>query len=412
MKILYLTQYFTPEFGAAAARARSMTRWLARFGHEVTVITALPNYLMEEIPASYRGKRWMLEEIDGVRVYRAWLYTSPKRDNWRRMANYLSFMTSSWWYGRKLSGPFDVVITSSPPLFLGLTGVALARRFHAPLVFDVRDLWPEVGVRLGAFRPGSLTLRVWEKMADYAYQHAAVIVPVTRGMQKDMILRGLPPEKLHLIPNGVDLEFVQEDAPDLRKELGLEDKFVVLYAGLLGAMHGPEIIAEAAHMLRERRDIHFLIVGDGVRREAVATRMNELALDNVTMLPMQSQDRVPRFLETADVCLATLANSSVKGVVHYKMLEAWAYRRPVIVTDEDEGGELARSCHAGPVTPPGDARALADAILALEADRALVKRMGENGRRCIEESLNREVLARKMEQMLADILDERSGKTN
>jgi glycosyltransferase involved in cell wall biosynthesis len=369
----------------------------------VTVITALPNYLMEAVPEPYRGKRRVEETIDGVQVLRTWLYTSPRRNNWRRMANYFSFMASSWWYGRKLSGPFDVVITSSPPLFLGLTGVALARRFHAPLVFDVRDLWPEAGVRLGAFRPGSPTLWVWEKVADYIYERSSAIVAVTQGMHEDMLRRGLPAEKLHLIPNGVDLAFVQEDAPDLRKELGLEDKFVVLYAGLLGAIHGPEIIAEAAHMLRERRDIHFLIVGDGVRREAVATRVNERALDNVTMLPMQSPDRVPRFLATADVCLATLANSDVKGVVPFKMLEAWAYRRPVIVTDEDEGGELARSCQAGQVTPPGDARALADAILTLEENRSLAQQMGANGRRCIEEALNRETLARKMADALRAI---------
>ncbi len=404
MKILYLSHYFPPEFGAAAARAHSMTRWLARFGHEVTALTALPNYLLDEIPASYRGKRWMQETIDGVRVYRAWLYTSPKRDNGRRMANYLSFMASSWWRGRKLAGPYDVVIASSPPLFMGLTGVALARRFQAPLVFDVRDLWPEVGVRLGAFRPGSLMLRTWDKMADYVYRNAAAIAPVTHGMREDMILRGLPAEKLHLIPNGIDLDFVQEDAPDLRAELGLADKFVVLYAGLLGTIHGPEIIAEAANMLRERDDIHFLIVGDGVRREAIAARVRALRLENVTMLPMQPQDSVPRFLQTADICLATLASSGVKGVVHYKMLEAWAYRRPVIITDEDEGGNLARSCEAGLATPAGDARALADAVLQLEANRDLARRMGENGRRCIEERLNREALARKMEHVLETIL--------
>jgi glycosyltransferase involved in cell wall biosynthesis len=405
MRILYLSQYFSPEFGAAAARARSMTRWLARFGHEMTVITALPNYLMVEMPEPYRGKRWVQEEIEGVQVYRAGLYTSPKRNTWRRMANYLSFMASSWWHGRKLSGPFDVVITSSPPLFLGLSGVALARRFHAPLVFDVRDMWPEVGVRLDALRPDSLTLQVWEKMADYIYDHSAAIVSVTQGMREDMILRGLPAQKLYLIPNGVDLAFVQEEAPDLREELALENKCVVLYAGLLGAIHGPEIIAEAATILQKRRDIHFLVVGDGVRREAIAKRVHELGLDNVTMLPMQPQDRVPRFLKTADICLATLANSAVKGVVHYKMLEAWAYRRPVIITDEDEGGNLARSCNAGLATPPGDACALADAILRLEADRALAKRMGENGRHCIEERLNREALARKLEETLKTIVE-------
>ena len=403
MRILYLTHYFPPEFGAAAARAHSMTRWLARFGHEMTLITALPNYLMEAVPEPYRGKRRVEETIDGVQVLRTWLYTSPRRNNWRRMANYFSFMASSWWYGRKLSGPFDVVITSSPPLFLGLTGVALARRFHAPLVFDVRDMWPEIAVELGTFRKNSLMDRIWGAIADYTYHNAAAVIPVTEGRFNDMIKRGIPPEKLHIIPNGVDLENIHTDAPNLRNELGIQDKFVVLFAGLLGVMQGAEIIIEAAALLQNHQNIHFLIVGDGVRRDQIAAQLDKLQLNTVQLLPQQPRELIPRFLNTADVCLAPLANKKVKGVIPYKMLEAWAYRRPVIITDEDEGGKLAVSCNAGLATPPGDARALADAILQMEADREQARQMGENGRRCIEEKLNREKLAREMADALRAI---------
>jgi len=400
MRILYLTQYFPPEFGAAAARAHSMTRWLVRFGHEVTALTAFPNYLLDEIPAAYRGKRWVEEEVDGVTVRRAWLYTSSRRSNWRRMANYLSFMASSWWYGRRLPGPFDVVIATSPPLFLGLSGVALARRFHAPLVFDVRDMWPEIAVELGTFRKNSLMDRIWGTIADNTYHNAAAVIPVTEGRFNDMIKRGIPPEKLHIIPNGVDLEDIHTDAPNLRNELGIQDKFVVLFAGLLGVMQGAEIIIEAAALLRNHQNIHFLIVGDGVRRNQIAAQLNKLQLNTIQLLPQQPRELIPRFLNTADVCLAPLANKKVKGVSPYKMLEAWAYRRPVVLTDDDEAADLIRTCQGGIATPPGDARALADAILQLEADRARARQMGENGRRCIEEKLNREQLARKMEAVL------------
>ncbi len=411
MRILYLTQYFPPEFGAAAARAHGMTRWLARFGHDVTVLTALPNYLLDEIPASYRGKRWLQEEMDGVQVYRAWLYASPKRNTWRRIANYLSFAASGWWHGRKLTGPFDVVIASSPPLFLGPVGVMLARHFRAPLVFDVRDLWPEVGVKLGAFREGSLMERGWGAMADFTYRRAAAILPVTQGMWEDMQARGLPSQKLHLIRNGVDLESIREDAPDLRNELGLEARFVALYAGLIGVMQGVEVVVDAAALLSHREDIHFVIVGDGVQRETVVQRMASLGVKHVTILPRQPRERIPRFLATADVCLATLVNRQMKGVTPYKMLEAWAYRKPVIITDQGgEGGALAASCQAGLVTPAGDARALADAILTLEKDRALAKRMGENGRRCIEARLNREALARKLERVLMEVVKGQRGE--
>ena len=219
-----------------------------------------------------------------------------------------------------------------------------------------------------------------------------------------MILRGVPLEKLHVVPNGVDLELIQDDAPDLRTAFNLEDKFVVLFAGLIGVMQGVETIIEAAALLKEHSNIHFMIVGDGVRRDFIAQRLETLQLSMVSLMPKQSRERIPMFLNTADVCLATLANNAVKGVVPYKMLEAWAYRRPVIVTDEDEAAALVRSCNAGLATPPGDARALADAILRLESDRAMAKRMGENGRRCIEKRLNREALAREMEEALQKAL--------
>lgn len=404
MRILYLSQYFPPEFGAAASRAHSMSRWLARFGHEVTVVTAIPNYLLDAVPESYRGRRQESEDIDGVKVYRAWLYTSPKRDNWRRMANYLTFMLSAWRRGRQLFGSFDVVIVSSPPLFLGLTGVALARRFHIPLVFDVRDLWPEVGVKLGAFREGSAVERVWRSMADYTYRHASAIVPVTQGMYEDMVARGLPTEKLHLIRNGVDLAQIQNNAPPLREDLRLEGKYVVLYAGLIGIMQGVDVVVRAARILQSHPEIHFLIVGDGVKRDEVVALARSLNLQNVTLLPRQPLARIPRFLNTADVCLATLANSGLKGVIPYKMLEAWAYRRPIVVTDaEGESGKMAASCEAGIATPPGDAQTLAEAILTLKQDRALAKQMGENGRRCIEEKLNREKLALEMARVLKEV---------
>jgi len=404
MRILYISQYFPPEFGAAAARAHSMSRWLTCFGHDVTVITAVPNYLMEHIPESHKGKRWGHEKLDGTTVYRAWLYTSKKRNNWRRMANYLSFMASSWWHGRKLTGPYDIVIASSPPLFVGLTGVALARHFHAPLVFDVRDMWPDTAVKFGAFKEGSLIERMWRAIANFIYEHATAILPVTNNMYQAMIDRGISPEKLHLIPNGVDLDRVQSHASDLRDELNLKEKFVVLYAGLIGVMQGVNIIITAASLLQHRPDIHFLIVGDGVQRDEVATRLQTQKLRSVTLMPRQPREKIPRFLNTADLCLATLANEGVKDAVPLKMLEAWAYHRPVITMEGSEAGKLVNQCQGGMTVPFGDPQALADAILTLATERDKIERLGAGGRKCVEQVFDRRIQARRMEQLFHEII--------
>jgi len=404
MRILYLTHYFPPEIGAASSRAYSMVRWLARFGHEVSVLTGFPSYLMEDMPESYRGRRWMQEDMDGMVVYRAWRYTSSSRSNWRRMANYLSFVASAWWYGRRLSGPFDVIVVSSPPLFLGLAGVALSRYWHVPMVLEVRDIWPETAVDVGVFKAGSLMERIWSHLADFIYHRAAGVVAVTRDIHARLQARGVPAELVHFVPNGVDLELVDRSAPSARKRLGLEDKFVALFAGLIGVMQNVVSVVEAAALLQENEQIHFLIVGGGARREEVAQRIADLKLSNVTLLPPQPREEMPGILNMADVCLATLAKD-VRGAVPYKLLEAWAYEKPIVAAVGDEGGSLVEECQGGISVPGDDPQALAAAILQIFTDRKSGRVWGRNGRRCIEERLNREVLTRKMESVLLAVVN-------
>jgi glycosyltransferase involved in cell wall biosynthesis len=404
MRILYLTHYFPPEFGAAAARAESMARLLAQFGHTVTVVTSFPNYLMADVPPVYRGKRWVEEKMGEVFVYRSWVYVPRKKSNWGRLGNYVSFATSSWYYARRLTGPFDVILASSPPLFVGLTGIMLARRFQIPLVFEARDLWPQTAIKSGAMKASSPTARTLNLLANTIYRHARMVVPVTAMMEREMLELGLPPEKLALIPNGVDLAGLVENPPDLREELGLQNKFVVVYAGLLGVMQGVEILIDVARELVDS-DIHFLIVGDGVRRPLIERLLSESRLQNVTLIPPQPREEIPRYLQTADVCLALLANDGLMDAVPTKMLEAWAYRRPVIITSTGDGAAVLQRCGGGLAVPPGDPKALAEAILYLKAHPDERQGMGENGRRCIEEELNREKLARKMEHVLRSVVE-------
>lgn len=404
MRILYISHYFPPEFGAGAARAHGMTRWLTRFGHDVTIVTPYPNYLTNASSHVHERRKQKKENIDGVDVHRTWVYSPPQQNNWRRIINYASFTASSWLYGRKLPGPFDVVIASSPPLFLGIAGVALSRRFQAPLVFDVRDMWPEIAVILGVFRHGSLMERSWSQLATFIYSRASAIIPVTLGMKQDMLARGLPPEKLHLIFNGVDLELIQPDAPDLRESLNLKDKFVVLFAGLIGVMQGVEALVDAAALLKNHPEIAFLIVGDGARKELVAKKIESLCLQNIQLLPAQPPQKIPRFLNTADICLAPLANEKVTGVIPYKMLEAWAYQRPVITTDYSEAGDLVKQCQGGITASFSDPQAIADAILSLAAKRDEIKHLGLGGRKCVERLFNRRTQARKMEEILQMVI--------
>jgi glycosyltransferase involved in cell wall biosynthesis len=310
-------------------------------------------------------------------------------------------MTSGW-YGRTLPGEFDAIVVSSPPLFLGLTGVVLARRFEARLVFEVRDLWPETAVDVGVFRSGSMMEKSWSQMAEFIYRRTDAVIAVTQDIHVRLLARGLPESKVHFVPNGVDLELVHLDAPDRRAALGLEDKFVALFAGLIGVMQNVESIVEAAALLSQYQHIHFLIVGDGAMRTQVERRIAELELENITLLPPQPREMMPSFLNTADVCLATLAKD-VRGAVPYKLLEAWAYQKPIIAAIGDEGAQLVSACQGGLTAPGDDPKALARAVLELSRDMEAGRRFGQNGRRCIESRLNREKLAKAMESVLKEI---------
>jgi glycosyltransferase involved in cell wall biosynthesis len=408
MNIVLLAHYYPPEMGGAAARLHGLSRWLVRYGHHVTVITGFPNYPSGVIPLAYRGKLRMREEIDGVDVIRTWLYASSHKGSVRRLANYFSFVASSTLSGLSIGGNYDVVLASSPPPFVGLVGVILARLHRIPLVLDIRDIWPDVAIESKVFASDAFMARAGRWLARFLYRQADHVTPVTENKRKKLINKGVPSEKLTVVANGVDLDKVTlMEKNKIRKTLGLDGEFVVLYAGLIGHAQGVGIAVGAAEQLSKHQDVHFLIVGDGVRREALLQRVAERDLDNVTMLPRQPREKIPAFLAAADACLVPLANAEIKTAVPSKLLETWAYRRPVILSAAGEPAELVRLSGGGVVIPPGDPSQLAETVLELKDDQERLDAYAERGHAYVRQHFDRRALARQMENVLQRVLDER-----
>lgn len=403
MRILILAHYFPPEMGGAAARLSGLARWLARFGHEVTVLTGFPNYPSGVIPESYRGKRTFTETVDGVEVVRTWVYASSHRSSLRRLANYLSYAVSATLTGLQSRQKYDVILASSPPLFIGLTASFLSRIWGVPWVFDLRDLWPDVAIEAGAFSPDSTITRLWRWLAQYFYDHAAHLTPVTNAKRKKLIEAGVPQKKITVVPNGVDLDMIPRQISSKRIELGLNNKFVILYAGLIGIAQGVDIILPAAQALRDREDIHFLIVGDGVKKQELESDIRDLELANITLLGHQPKEAMPEFLNTADVCLVPLASSRIQDAVPSKLLEAWAYGKPVILAADGEAAVLTHQSEGGIVVSPKMPEQFTDAILSFANDPQLCGAMGANGRAFVEEQFDRHHLAQKMEAVLHSV---------
>ena len=408
MRILYLTQYFPPEIGATQDRAYEMTRHLARAGHHVTAVTEVPNHPSGIIPRAYQGKLYTRERVDGVDVIRLWVKTSPYKDFKSRVKFYLSYASMATLGGLALAhGHYDVVYATSPPLFVGLAGLAVSMLRRVPFVFEVRDLWPESAVQLGYLRDPRV-VRWVTKLEELFYAKAAKIVVVTEGIRQRLIERGYAPNRLALIRNGGSgrlLRAAAQPQPEAKAALGLDGKFVVLYAGIHGVAQGMEVLVDAAHRLRREPDVQFVFVGEGPVKRDVRAQVGQLGLDNLTLLPERPREQVRALYDAADAVLVPLRDRPLfRGAVPTKMFDAWACQRPVVLSVRGEAQGIAEEMGGGIAVEPENAQQIANAILRLKRDPAECATMGQRGYAAVVERFSRDALARELERELIAIV--------
>ncbi len=407
MRILYLSQYFPPEAGATQTRAYEMARGLIRAGHEVTMLTELPNHPQGIVHPAYRGKAWVREELEGIDVVHVWVKASPVKTLRTRMAFYLSYMVNAALAGLSLArGRYDVIYATSPPLFVGGTALALSTLRRTPMVFEVRDLWPESAVALGELSNPRF-IRWATALEERCYHRARRIIVVTQGIYDRLVERGFPPEKLDLIPNGANTELFRhrpEAGAAVRRELGLESRFLVTYAGIHGIAQGLEVVLKAADRLRDHPAVHFLMVGDGPCKAELLRQKEKMGLDNVTMLDAQPREEIPAYLSAADVALVPLRKLEIfKGALPSKIFDAWACECPVILSMQGEAREVLERAQAGVYVEPESPEELARTVSELANRPEALRRYGRNGRRFVEEHYSRQAQARRLATLLESL---------
>ena len=411
MHIGYLAHWFYPETGALAGRAHELGRLWLSAGCKVSVLTAMPNHPEGRIRDGYRGKRAMVEQVDGITVYRKWLIPSAKRTAAGIALNHgsLSLHAIAAAVFDRVPSP-DIWITSSPPLFTGAAGAPIAQLQGAPFVFEVRDLWPDYFAEMGVIT-NRWILSALYRLEAALYRSAAAVVTVAESARSRIIReKGVEPGKVFAIPNGVDLKKFDLSDPlrtKKRAELGVQDKFVVAYVGNHGLGQGLLSVVEAAGMVRDRKDVHFLFVGDGAEREVVVRRVAELGLSNFTLLNTCPREEVPAFYQAADVCLVPLADvPSFRCTIPSKLFEIMGSSRAVIGALAGEGAELIERSRAGLVLPSEDPEALADAVIRMAGMTGAARdQLGRNGRRFVEENFDRSTLASRYLEILEGVLD-------
>ena len=405
MHILLIHQVFVRPDDPGGTRHYELALALTRAGHKVTILAS---------PYSYQTGQRVTEKpremlAPGLEVIRCSVWGSVHRSFFWRAVGFLSFMISSLLLG--LSQPkVDLVWGTSPPLPQVLTAWLVARLKRAKFLFEVRDLWPAFPIQLGILK-NPVWIWISLRMERFLYRRADCLVVNSPGFIDHLTAHGAAPAKIHLVRNGVDPAMFDPAAKgsDFRKKYLLQGKFLALYAGAHGVSNDLEILLAAADLLRDDPRIRFLLVGDGKEKPNLALRATEMKLNNVLFLPPVPKQAMAEVLAAADCGIAILKPIPLYGTTYpNKVFDYMAAGRPVVLAIDGVIRKVVEDAGAGLAVPPGDARALADAVLDLANDPARVQAMGRRGRLSVELDFNRKDQAQQMEKALVECVQNTS----
>ena len=408
MRILYISQYYPPEVGATQTRAYEMARGLVKAGHKVTMLTEVPNHPTGIIQPAYRSKLYERSFEDGIDVIRVWVKTAPKKTFRSRLAFYLSFMVNATLAGLLLvRGHYDLIFATSPPLFVGGTALALKVLKRIPLIFEVRDLWPESAIAIGELK--NLRYIRWAtSLEESCYQQSRHIVTVTSELKDRLIERGIASSKITVIANGTNTDMFRpmpKQGMQIRSKLNLRDQFIVMYAGLLGVAQGLHTLVEAARLLQDET-VHFVFVGDGPVREQLELLAKKYILSNITFTGIVPRTEVPQYLAAADIATVIFLDRPLfKRSLPSKMFDSLACERPVLLSaPQGLASDVLKQAGGGVSVAPESPQSIADTVRNLQAYPSNLKELGRQGRQFVEAHYSRQTQARQLVEMLTQSL--------
>lgn len=396
MRILLLSTYFRPDIASTGVIMAKLAEEFVSKGHEVTVVTSVPHYDINRVWPEYSRRLVHSERSGALRIYRLYTYVAQDKANvFQRILAYGSFNLLSILRGITLP-KHDVILVPSPPLSNGIIADLLGRISCTPYVYNVQDIWPDVAVRAGVLK-NPRWIRRLERMERYVYRRAAGLAVISDGFRSNLLAKGVPEEKISVIPNFIDTDFI---APRPRRNSfsarhGLDEKFVVLFAGNMGFSQGLEFVIDAAAQLQDVPDIQFLMVGNGAGRESAEKHLAKLGIGNVRFLPFQPQEDLPEMYGSADVCLIPLRRGFTTESVPCKLFSIMAAGKPAVAA-VDEGSEtwtLLQRSQCGLCVEPEDATSLAKAVLQYYRDSQARSDAGRNARAFVEREFKPGVVA-------------------
>lgn len=408
MHILFLSDNFPPEVNAPASRTFEHCREWVRMGHQVTVISCAPNFPKGRVFGGYRNRLWQTEEMAGIRVIRVWSYITANEGFIKRILDYQSFMVTAT-LASLLVRKVDIVIGTSPQFFTVCAAWVVSVLKWIPFVFELRDLWPESIKAVGAMKD-STAMRWLEKLELFLYRRAAGVISVTNAFRRNLIARGIDPEKIAVITNGVDTRrfHPQPKNPELIQKYKLEGKFVAGYIGTHGMAHALDTLLEAAEQLRRRSGgerFRMVLLGDGAKKPALVDKAGTMGLDNIVFIDSVSKNEVARHWSMLDVAIIHLRNTELfTTVIPSKLFECMGMGIPVLHGVRGESAEIVERERVGLTFEPENPDALCAALLRLFDDASLYSELREN---CLSAAshYDRDERARAMLLLLENIVE-------
>jgi colanic acid biosynthesis glycosyl transferase WcaI len=415
MKVLVLCAAYHPEVTALGPFNTDLCTFLAEQGHQVTAVVAFPHYPEWEKAEAYRGINFSREIHRGVDVIRTPMYIPRRPTPMRRIAYDSSFAASALVAGAFFGGSPDVIVAMCSPLQAGASAALLGLARRAPFVFHLQDLLPDGAVALGMLR-NPVAIALAEGLGRAIYARADRVTAIGAGFLDALARKGVDREKLVYLPNWVDTNWIRPqtrmNAFRARSHAG-EDVFLVGYTGNFGIKQQMETVVEAARLLRDRRDIRFVLVGDGARKQEAVELAADARLENLELLGVQPRESLPEMLAAMDVLILHQRKAVVDMVVPSKLLTYAASGRPILFAGvpESEGAKFVTDAEAGVVIAPENPNLLAHAIVEMQADRIKRDEFGQNGRRYVEAHFDREHILATAEALLREVAGRRKPAT-
>jgi glycosyltransferase involved in cell wall biosynthesis len=402
MHILLIHQAFAALDEAGGTRHIELARLLVQKGHQVTIICSPVSYLTGKTRSN--RIRWVDQEKPepGITILRTYTYPALHRSFIHRVLSFLSFMVSSFFVGLGVAN-VSLVWGTSPPIFQGLTAWMLARLKRKPFLFEVRDLWPAFAIGMGVLK-NPILITLSQGLERFLYRHADRVIVNSPGFIDHVASRGA--RWIELVPNGADpaMFATQGRGEQFRQENHLNNHFVAMYAGAHGLSNDLGVVLDAAEELMDQEEIKFVLVGDGKEKGQLQAQAAARHLENLLFVPPVPKSRMAEVLAAADACIAILKPLDLYRTTYpNKVFDYMAASRPVVLAIDGVIREVVEEAGAGIAVPPGDSHALAKAVQDLAANRERSSRIGEAGRRCIEEKFNRNVMAEKLVLLLEEM---------